>query len=166
MQLTTVTSLEGLGELAGTCAGVIGGDTLLVSVLSPDGTTIRSVESPTGGQGDTFSLAEFPFTRRCLESRSVMPIYLGSSGDAAEWQVLTQLGYEAALLVPVISRDRVLGLLECYRKGPPPGPAGRSARPGRSPPCSAAPSTFRSTPPSLTPIAETRRCLHPNRRLI
>jgi EAL domain-containing protein (putative c-di-GMP-specific phosphodiesterase class I) len=117
VQLTTVTSLEGLGELAGTCAGVIGGDTLLVSVLSPDGTTIRSVENPTGGQRDSFSLAEFPLTRHCLDSRSVMPIYLGSSGDDAEWQVLAGLGFEAALLVPVISRDRVLGLLECYRKG-------------------------------------------------
>jgi EAL domain-containing protein (putative c-di-GMP-specific phosphodiesterase class I) len=117
VKLTTVTSLEGLGALAGTCAGVLGGDTLSVSVLSENGSTIRAVESPTGGVGEVFSLADFPVTQRCLESRSVTPIYLGTSGDAAEWQVLTQLGFEAALLVPVISRDRVLGLLECYRKG-------------------------------------------------
>jgi EAL domain-containing protein (putative c-di-GMP-specific phosphodiesterase class I) len=117
VQLTTVTSLAGLGALASTCAGVLGGDTLLVSVLSEDGASIRSVEGPTGGQGEALALADFPLTRRCLETRSVMPIYVGNSGDAAEWQLLERLGHEAALLVPVISRDQVLGLLTCYRKG-------------------------------------------------
>jgi hypothetical protein len=117
VELSAVTSLAGLGALAGTCAGVLGGDTLLVSVLTEEGRSIRAVETPTGGDGESFSLADYPLTRQCLETRSVMPIYLGGSGDAAEWQLLTRLGYEAALLVPVISRDRVLGLLECYRRG-------------------------------------------------
>jgi EAL domain-containing protein (putative c-di-GMP-specific phosphodiesterase class I) len=115
-RLTRVRSMTELGALASTCAGVLGGDNLVISVLNPDGTSIRSVQSPlTAGPGQVFRLADFPVTRRCLKTRAVVPIYPGSDGDASEWAVLTQLGYSAALLVPVISRDRVIGLLECYR---------------------------------------------------
>ena len=118
-QLTRVTSLAELGALAGTCAGVLGGDSLLISVLSQDGSAIRSVPASVepGCTDEVFTLADYPITRRCLETRAVIPIYLGSDGDTAEWRVLARLGYEAALLVPVISRDRVIGLLECYRSG-------------------------------------------------
>jgi EAL domain-containing protein (putative c-di-GMP-specific phosphodiesterase class I) len=116
-QLTRVTSLAELGALAGTCAGVLGGDSLLISVLSEDGSAIRSVPGSVvpGGSDEVFTLADYPITRRCLETRAVIPIYLGSDGDPAEWRLLARLGCEAALLVPVISRDRVIGLLECYR---------------------------------------------------
>jgi len=117
IELTTVTSLAELGLLAGTCAGVLGGDHLLVSVLLDEGTALQAIQSPlTPGPGLVYQLADYPLTRNCLENRTVMPIYAGTSGDDQEWQVLSELGYEAALLVPVISRDRVLGLLECYRK--------------------------------------------------
>ena len=116
VQLTTVTSLAELGALAGTCAGVLGGDTLYVSLLSEDGGSIQAVPNPIGkNPGEIFPLAGFPLTRLCLESRAVTPIYLNTVGDPAEWAVLERLGYATALLVPVISRDRVLGLLECYR---------------------------------------------------
>jgi EAL domain-containing protein (putative c-di-GMP-specific phosphodiesterase class I) len=115
-QLTRVTDLTELGALAGTCARVLGGDTVLISRRSPDGTSIRSIPtSPADTPGAVFTLADYPITRRCLETRAVIPIYLGSEGDRAEWQVLARLGFEAALLVPVISRDGVIGLLECYR---------------------------------------------------
>ena len=118
VQLTRVTSLVELGALAGTCAGVLGGDHLMVSVLTEDGTAIRAVPAPIDPRPSRlFTLADFPITRRCLETRAVIPIYLGSDGDVSEWQVLSRLGYESALLVPVISRDQVIGLLECYRKG-------------------------------------------------
>ncbi len=117
IELTTVTSLSELGLLASTCAGVLGGDHLLVSVLSDEGKVLQAIQSSlTPEPGRVFHLADYPLTRQCLENRTVMPIYVGSSGDEMEWQVLSGLGYEAALLVPVISRDRVLGLLECYRK--------------------------------------------------
>lgn len=116
VQLTRVTSLAELGALAATCAGVLGGDSLLISVLTDDGSAIRSVQDPISvGPEEVFTLADYPITRRCLETRAVIPIYLGSDGDDSEWHVLTRRGFEAALLVPVISRDRVIGLLECYR---------------------------------------------------
>jgi EAL domain-containing protein (putative c-di-GMP-specific phosphodiesterase class I) len=115
-RLTTVTSLAGLDALAGTCADVLGADNLLISTLSPDGTSVRSVANGLGLR-ETFELDEYPLTRHCLQDRTVVPIYVGSQGDAAEWQSLARLGFQAALLVPVISRDRVIGLLECYREG-------------------------------------------------
>ena len=118
VDLTRVTSLTDLGTLAGTCAGVLGGDSLHISVLSPDGGAVRSVANPhsPAAAGTPFLLDDYPITRRCLETRAVIPIYVGSDGDPSEWAVLSQLGFEAALLVPVISRDRVIGLLECYRR--------------------------------------------------
>jgi GAF domain-containing protein len=113
--LTSVTSLSGLNTLAGTCAGVLGGDHLLISVLSPDGSSVAAVASDTA-TGQPFLLSDYPVTDLCVQSRAVIPIYLGSQGDPAEWQLLSRLGFETALLVPMISRDRVIGLLECYRR--------------------------------------------------
>jgi EAL domain-containing protein (putative c-di-GMP-specific phosphodiesterase class I) len=119
IQLTRVRSLAELGGLTGICAGVLGCDSVLISVLSEDGSAIRSVRARPNlvdvDPDEVFSLAEYPITRRCLETRAVIPIYLGSDGDPSEWNLLSQLGYQTALLVPVISRDRVIGLLECYR---------------------------------------------------
>jgi EAL domain-containing protein (putative c-di-GMP-specific phosphodiesterase class I) len=116
-ELGTVTDLAGLAALAGTCAGVLGADTLMVSVVQPDGVSVQAIQTPDddGTAGRIYRLADYPLTRACLETRSVMPLYLGTVGDEAEWQVLAGLGYAAALLVPVISRNRVIGLVECYR---------------------------------------------------
>jgi len=122
-QLGTVTSLAQLATLVSTCAGVLGGDTLMVSVLRDDDRALQTVDGPADPGPDdpdaerVFTLADFPLTRQCLRSRAVRPVYLDRAGDAAEWGVLQEMGFEAALLVPVISRDRVLGLLECYRRG-------------------------------------------------
>jgi GAF domain-containing protein len=44
-------------------------------------------------------------------------VLCGTDGDEAEWAVLRRLGFDGCLLVPVVSRDRVIGLLECYREG-------------------------------------------------
>jgi EAL domain-containing protein (putative c-di-GMP-specific phosphodiesterase class I) len=118
VRLTRVDGLSALGGLTDLCAGVLGGDLALISMLTPDGSMVRSVGFWPGGPGQEFHLADFPVTRRCLETRAVIPIYLGSDGDPAEWSVLSQLGHSCALLVPVISRDRVIGLLECYRRQP------------------------------------------------
>jgi EAL domain-containing protein (putative c-di-GMP-specific phosphodiesterase class I) len=116
VQLTRVRDLAQVGALAGTCAGLLGADSLKISVLSDDDSGLRSVRGPvTVHLGESFKLADYPITRRCLETRAVIPIYLGSEGDASQWQVLSKLGYESALLVPVISRDRSIGLLECFR---------------------------------------------------
>ncbi len=39
-----------------------------------------------------------------------------AEGERAECELLQRLGFETVLMVPVVSRDRVIGLLECYRR--------------------------------------------------
>ncbi|WP_285619960.1 EAL domain-containing protein [Kineosporia sp. NBRC 101677] len=120
--LTTVTGLPELHTLVSGCAAVLGAETLVLSVLSADGTTLSSAptRSRPSAYGESFPLAGFPLTRDCLEGRSVVPVYREPSavtdpGEQAERGLLQLLGFQTVLMVPVISRDRVIGLLECFR---------------------------------------------------
>ena len=115
-RLTAVTTLAELHTLVGGCAAVLGAESLVTSVLSADGTTLAA--APTGSRpgafGQPFPLAGYPLTQACLDTRTVMPVY-GGQGETSEDEVLLRLGFATVLMVPVISRDRVIGLLECYR---------------------------------------------------
>jgi EAL domain-containing protein (putative c-di-GMP-specific phosphodiesterase class I) len=119
--LSTVTSLTELDALVGTCAGVLGGigggEVKLSVVVGPEGRSIAPLTLQRAGAG-TLRLADFPTIQRCLDTRTLIPVYVGIRGDAAEWFLLQQLNFEAELLVPVISRGRVIGLLQCYRRTP------------------------------------------------
>jgi EAL domain-containing protein (putative c-di-GMP-specific phosphodiesterase class I) len=110
-RLTAVTTLPGLHTLIGGCAAVLGAETLVISVLSADGSTLAP--APTDCPA-TFALAGHPLVQACLDTRTVVPVYRGR-GEAGKDEVLDRLGFAAVLMVPVISRDRVIGLLECYR---------------------------------------------------
>jgi EAL domain-containing protein (putative c-di-GMP-specific phosphodiesterase class I) len=103
-QLTSVTTPIALASLVAGCAGVLGGDDVSVGVVAGDG-----VRSLTGGA--VLALDVSPLTRRCLRTRSVVPVY----GDSPEVG-----GFSAALLVPVISRDQPIGVLRVYRGCPTP----------------------------------------------
>jgi EAL domain-containing protein (putative c-di-GMP-specific phosphodiesterase class I) len=116
-RLASVTTLECLHRLTAGYAGVLGSDLVEISVLTPDGAALHEITA-SPGTGPVFRLSDYPITRQALQSRTIAPVHLDGGGpdggDQAEWEVLRQLGMESALMVPVISRDVPIGLLECY----------------------------------------------------
>ena len=128
-RLASVTSLSQLARLASGYGGVLGADLLVISVLTPDGTALRPLEGPSGrATGEPYLLADYPLAGQAMKQHTIAPIYLpdraGRSatpeswldGGDAEWDVLRRLDMAAGLLIPVISRDVTVGLLECYRE--------------------------------------------------
>jgi GAF domain-containing protein len=102
------------------CASVLGCDHVALSTLGAvDGVdTLTQVVGTAAGDepGYPYPISDYPVTRRCLDRRTVTPVLAHRTGDAAEWRVLAELGYGSALLVPVVSRNRPVGLLEVYRR--------------------------------------------------
>jgi len=59
-------------------------------------------------------LSDYPDWLRSVQGRLAVPV-TAIGAPPAERAVLGQLGHAGVLLVPVISRGRTVGLLECYR---------------------------------------------------
>jgi EAL domain-containing protein (putative c-di-GMP-specific phosphodiesterase class I) len=118
-RLTAVTDLHGLADLVHACSSILGCDHVALSTLAVENgvDTLTQVVGTADGdeEGVPYPIGDYPVTRRCLDLRTVTPVLSHRTGDAAEWRVLAELGYGSALLVPVISRDRPVGLLEVYR---------------------------------------------------
>jgi GAF domain-containing protein len=119
-RLTAVVDRHGLADLVHACASVLGCDHVALSTLGTvDGVdTLTQVVGTADGDepGYPYPIADYPVTRRCLDGRTVTPVLAHRTGDAAEWRVLAELGYGSALLVPVVSRNHPVGLLEVYRR--------------------------------------------------
>jgi PAS domain S-box-containing protein len=70
---------------------------------------------PPGDVGVSYSLADYPATAQVLQERR--PRVIQSSdpeADAAEVDLLEQIGQKSLLMIPLVARDRVVGLLELY----------------------------------------------------
>jgi PAS domain S-box-containing protein len=68
-----------------------------------------------GDVGVSYALSDYPATARVLEERSPLVVQVSSQdADAAEARLLEQMGQESLLMIPLVARDRVLGLLELY----------------------------------------------------
>ena len=91
-----------------------------------DGAWLESVTSIDGGevdaawQGRRFALDEWTAMRRAVETRG--PVVIESRNDPslspAEIALMEQFGESAALMVPLISRERVIGVLELTHREP------------------------------------------------
>lgn len=65
--------------------------------------------------GKSYSLADYPATARVLRERVPLMIQAGDPGaDLAERLLLEKMGQKSALLMPLVTHDRVMGLLELY----------------------------------------------------
>ncbi len=91
-----------------------------------DGGALESVTSIDGGETDTdwlgrrFPLDQWSAMKRAVETRSA--IVVESRDDpilsAAELALMEEFGERSALLVPLISRERVIGVLELIHREP------------------------------------------------
>ena len=60
-----------------------------------------------------YSLEEFPFTKRLMEEQELAVINMGDPrADPAETAIMRRYGDKSLLLIPLVQRDRSVGLLE------------------------------------------------------
>jgi PAS domain S-box-containing protein len=63
--------------------------------------------------GTTYDLDDYPATRRVLETRQPMVVQYGDPmADEAELALMAEQGIETLLMLPLVTRDQVLGLAE------------------------------------------------------
>jgi len=123
-RLTAVTGLSGLNRLVLGWAPALGAAELALSVLSADGLRLLApAEVTTSGPVEDFALDAYPLTRACLDTRTVVTVHRDTDPRTApgpdrrsELELLQRMGFATVLMVAVVSRDRVIGLLECYRR--------------------------------------------------
>lgn len=114
-ELTDVRDLDGLAALARAGTRVLACDQAELSFLHPGGDAVEALVGEKGpGDGRRYRLGDFPATRACLGRGIVTPVYDEPGGDPAERRLLAEGGFSSVLLVPVSSRGRPVGLLECY----------------------------------------------------
>ncbi len=118
--LADVADLDELAGLTQAVAGVLGCPAVELSYLSADGRSVEAVLADRWrGEGQSFLIADYPATRRCLGERVVVPVHVGDDlqdGMAQEIALLLQDGWGRGLLVPISCRGRVIGLMECFAR--------------------------------------------------
>ena len=69
--------------------------------------------------GKVYSLDDYPATLRVLTDREPLFVRVDDpNADAAEKQLLQEIGEGVLLALPIISSDRAIGLIELYDKQP------------------------------------------------
>ena len=68
-----------------------------------------------GDIGESYSVADYPATAEALRQRRPRVIQVGEPGaDQAERELLDRFGQKSLLMIPMVARDRVVGLVELY----------------------------------------------------
>ena len=84
----------------------------VVSLLDKAPKTDAEIEDA----GVTYSLADYPATRRVLESRTGIAVHIDDpTADANERKFLTERRRTAVLIVPLVVRNESMGIMEIYQ---------------------------------------------------
>jgi EAL domain-containing protein (putative c-di-GMP-specific phosphodiesterase class I) len=112
--VTTPAELDGVTELI---AQELHADEVLVSRWLPERGQLESLGRGGAPTGQRFALADYPLTRRVVETRVAAQVVAGDpAADPAELTLLEELGFRSGLLVPVLAGGRSVGLLEAYSR--------------------------------------------------
>lgn len=97
-------------------------DLAQISFIDPSGSYVQAV-APRAWmpEGSQFALADFPQTRRCLETLEIMTADLTDPAvDPAEADWMRSEGVTTMIGIPILAAGNVVGLLECSRTVPVP----------------------------------------------
>ena len=100
-------------------------DSTVLSVYEPDEDVVRTLvqvkadgEPQVRPDGETYSLADYPATRKVLQSQSPAQVHLSDEDyDRNERDLLSANGYRSLLMLPLVGRGDVVGLMEVYDVG-------------------------------------------------
>jgi GAF domain-containing protein len=68
--------------------------------------------------GHGYLISDFPLTRAVIEDREPKTVYTGDAdADAAETNLLSELGFDSLLMLPIETEDAPWGLVEVYGNG-------------------------------------------------
>jgi hypothetical protein len=74
--------------------------------------------------GHGYLISDYPLTRAVIEEREPKTVYTGDpDADAAETNLLGELGFDSLLMLPIEAEDAAWGLVEVYGNGRRFGPA-------------------------------------------
>jgi GAF domain-containing protein len=75
-------------------------------------------EGPMDRLGHGYLISDYPLTRAVIEERAPKTVYTGDAeADAAETSLLTELGFDSLLMLPIEAQDTPWGLVEIYGNG-------------------------------------------------
>lgn len=117
-RLSKINAVEHLDEVVGLIADEIGAEAVCISRWLPGQNAVETIADSSGeGIGARFNLTSYPSTVHVLNSGEALQILASDPGaDLGELALLGRLGFESLLMVPVVSRDQRLGLLEAYSR--------------------------------------------------
>lgn len=91
------------------------GNDMVTTLVAEATTADLAATLSTRDIGESYSLADYPATARVLRERRSHVVQVSDrDADPAERALLEEMGQESLLLMPLETRDRVVGLLELY----------------------------------------------------
>ncbi len=114
-QISGVTSHDHLRRLLEPIRRFLDVDEVSLSLLDASGLWLTTVLAGQDIDEDPYALADYPATVAILESGEALQVLASDpAADAAEVEVLAELGFRAMLMVPLSAAGRGVGVIEVY----------------------------------------------------
>ncbi|MFL6178720.1 MAG: EAL domain-containing protein [Actinomycetes bacterium] len=121
-ELVACPDLDSLARMTGPIAGHLRCDFAEISFVDGDGAYLQGIGALAWRpEGHRYPLAEFPLSRRCLETLEIMTVDIADpDADPAEVTWMNVERVSTMIGLPVVAAGNAVGLLECSRKEPVP----------------------------------------------
>jgi EAL domain-containing protein (putative c-di-GMP-specific phosphodiesterase class I) len=116
--LSAATTLDEVAKLVGALAEALHADEVALSLYDAENESVIGVTDHQWiFEHDHYRLAEYPATRHVLETRCSLQILVNDEyADPDEVALLRETGYASMLMVPIVFRNRSLGIIEAYTR--------------------------------------------------
>jgi GAF domain-containing protein len=117
-ELSKAGTLDEVATVVGPLAEALHADEVHISVYDHRDDSVVAVR---GGRwqldNERYPLRDYPATRHVMETRCSLQILMGDDyADPDEVELLEGLGFASMLLVPIVFRNRSLGIVEAYSR--------------------------------------------------
>jgi GAF domain-containing protein len=110
-----VADRQGLRDVLGPIKRLLSTDDVVLSLLSDDGAFVETVVDGGLGVDDRFALTDYPATAAVLDTGEAVQVLASDpAADAAEVELLEEMGYRSLLMLPLLAGARSVGVLEAY----------------------------------------------------
>lgn len=116
-RLSEATTYQELGTVVDAITAELDADETLISIVEEDELVVVGRSGPDRGE-ERFRISDFPATERLLREQDTVQVHVTDpDADAAEVQLLKELGYRSMLMLPVSCAGQAIGLFEAYSAG-------------------------------------------------